>query len=146
VKATLAASLARARAAGIPDERLVLDPGIGFFLDEPHARAAWDTQILATLAELHELGRPIAVGVSRKSFIGTLAGRIDPGQRLAGSLAATAAAVLAGAALVRTHDVAETRDAVRVAERLIIPGAPRWPPDPQRSDAPRPSRGAPRQP
>jgi dihydropteroate synthase len=56
--------------------------------------------------------------VSRKSFIGEILGRRDPGDRLAGSLAATAIAVAAGAAVVRTHDVAETRDAVRVAERL----------------------------
>jgi dihydropteroate synthase len=74
--------------------------------------------VVARLSELATLGRPIAVGVSRKSFIGTLTGRPDPMDRLPGSLAATAAAVLAGAALVRTHDVRETRDAVRVAERV----------------------------
>jgi dihydropteroate synthase len=56
--------------------------------------------------------------VSRKSFIGSIVERADTAERLAGSLAATAVAVYNGAALVRTHDVAETRDAVRVAERL----------------------------
>jgi dihydropteroate synthase len=56
--------------------------------------------------------------VSRKSFIGEIVGRAATAERLAGSLAATAIAVMNGAALVRTHDVAETRDAVRVAERM----------------------------
>jgi dihydropteroate synthase len=58
------------------------------------------------------------VAVSRKSFIGAITGRTETDDRLAGSLAATAVAVLHGAALVRTHDVAQTVDAVRVAERL----------------------------
>lgn len=118
VTATLTGSLARARAAGIPADRIVVDPGIGFFLDDREARAAWDVAVLAHLSALHELGCPIAVGVSRKSFIGTLTGRLDPGDRLAGSLAATVIAVMGGAALIRTHDVAATRDAVRIAERV----------------------------
>ena len=62
-------------------------------------------------------GRPLLVGVSRKSFVGAITGRARPEDRLAGSLAATAAAVLGGAAVIRTHDVPETRDAVLVAER-----------------------------
>jgi dihydropteroate synthase len=74
--------------------------------------------VLAGLGGLRALGRPIAVGVSRKSFIGAILERPDTAERLAGSLAATAVAVVNGAALIRTHDVAETRDAVRVAERL----------------------------
>ncbi|HEX5814836.1 MAG TPA: dihydropteroate synthase [Methylomirabilota bacterium] len=118
VHAVLADALARARAAGIPDERVVLDPGIGFFRDGPLAWHEWDVAVLAGLPALGRLGRPLCVGVSRKSFIGALTGRLDPADRLAGSLAATAAAVLGGAALVRTHDVRETVDAVRVAERL----------------------------
>jgi dihydropteroate synthase len=118
VHAVLADALARARAAGIPDERVVLDPGIGFFRDGLLAWHEWDVAVLAGLSALGRLGRPLCVGVSRKSFIGALTGRVDPADRLAGSLAATAAAVLGGAALVRTHDVRETVDAVRVAERL----------------------------
>jgi dihydropteroate synthase len=118
VHAVLADALARTRAAGIADERVVLDPGIGFFRDGPLAWHEWDVAVLAGLPELGRLGRPLCVGVSRKSFIGALTGRLDPADRLAGSLAATAAAVLGGAALVRTHDVRETVDAVRVAERL----------------------------
>jgi dihydropteroate synthase len=118
VHAVLADALARTRAAGIADERVVLDPGIGFFRDGPLAWHEWDVAVLAGLPALGRLGRPLCVGVSRKSFIGALTGRLDPADRLAGSLAATAAAVLGGAALVRTHDVRETVDAVRVAERL----------------------------
>jgi dihydropteroate synthase len=74
--------------------------------------------VLAGLAALHSLGRPLCVGVSRKSFIGALTGRMATEDRLPGSLAATTVAVLHGAALIRTHDVRETVDAVRVAERL----------------------------
>ena len=125
VHACLADALDRARAAGIPDDSIALDPGIGFFLDAPAERATWDVTVLARLAELLALGRPIAVGVSRKSFVGALTGRGDPDDRLAGSLAATAVAVLGGAALIRTHDPAETRDAIRVAERLAEAGGDR---------------------
>jgi dihydropteroate synthase len=118
VRDLLAASLARARAAGISDDAVVLDPGIGFFRDSGMPWHEWDVAVLAGLPELASLGRPLMVGVSRKSFLGAITGRSDPADRLAGSLAATTAAVLAGAALVRTHDVPETIDAVRVAERL----------------------------
>ena len=81
--------------------------------------ASYDLLIGYTgLPSLGRLGRPLCVGVSRKSFIGALTGRADPADRLAGSLAATTVAVLRGAALIRAHDVRETVDAVRVAERL----------------------------
>jgi len=116
VRAGLSAALERARRAEIADEAIVLDPGIGFFREETVPWHEWDVRVLAGLAELHDLGRPLAVGVSRKSFIGALTGRTDPADRLAGSLAATALAVVNGAALIRTHDVAETSDAVAVAE------------------------------
>jgi dihydropteroate synthase len=82
------------------------------------ARTEWDVAVLAGLPGLRGLGRPLCVGVSRKSFIGALTGRVATAERLAGSLAATTAAVLNGAAMIRTHDVRETLDAVRVAERL----------------------------
>jgi dihydropteroate synthase len=96
----------------------VLDPGIGFFRDTPIEWHQWDTTVLAQLGELRALGRPLAVGVSRKSFIGAITGHAQPKDRLPGSLAATAVAVLNGASVIRTHDVAETLDAVRVAERV----------------------------
>lgn len=118
VRRLLAEALDRARAAGIPDARVVLDPGIGFFRHASVAWDEWDIAVLGGLGTLAGLERPLAVGLSRKSFLGALTGRAEPAERLAGSLAATAAAVLNGAALIRTHDVAETLDAVRVAERL----------------------------
>jgi dihydropteroate synthase len=117
VKGLLAAGLRRAAAARIPSDRIVVDPGIGFFRDERVPWPRWDVAVLAKLRALRALGRPVCVGVSRKSFIGAILGRSDIAERLAGSLAATAIAVMNGAALVRTHDVAETRDVVRVAER-----------------------------
>jgi len=123
VKTLLKDSAERARIAGIPDERVVLDPGIGFFRDERVSWDEWDSAVLAGLGELDDLGRPLCIGVSRKSFLGAITGRARTGDRLAGSLAATAVAVLHGAALIRTHDVAETLDAVRVAERIRRAGA-----------------------
>jgi dihydropteroate synthase len=114
----LTSALTTARAAGIPTERIVLDPGIGFFREAGIAWHAWDVAVLAGLPALAVLGRPLCIGVSRKSFVGAITGRDDPAARLSGSLAATAAAVLGGAALIRTHDVGQTVDAVRVAERV----------------------------
>ena len=124
VMGLLRAALGRARAAGIPEERIVVDPGIGFFRDEGIPWHEWDARVLAGLGGLNELGRPVCVGVSRKSFIGAITGRQRPAERLAGSLAATAIAVRNGAAVIRTHDPAETLDAIRVAERLGRAGAP----------------------
>ena len=118
VSALLEAALGRARAAGIQDERVVLDPGIGFFRNAAMPWDEWDARVLAGLGTLGTIGRPLCVGVSRKSFIGAIIGRPGTEKRLAGSLAATAVAVWNGAALIRTHDVAETLDAVRVAERV----------------------------
>jgi dihydropteroate synthase len=118
VGALLGEALERARAAGIPDERIVVDPGIGFFRDEGVPWDVWDARVLGGLPALGALGRPLCVGVSRKSFIGAITGRDGTDERLAGSLAATAVAVWNGAALLRTHDVPDTLDAVRVAERL----------------------------
>jgi len=125
VRAALQRGLALAGAAGILEDRIVVDPGIGFFRSGVVDWAAWDCQVLAGLGALRALGRPIHVGVSRKSFIGALAsgpppghGPIDAADRLPGSLAATAAAVLAGAHVIRTHDVAETVQAVRIAQAI----------------------------
>jgi dihydropteroate synthase len=118
VRARLAASLATASAAGIADDDIVLDPGIGFFRSGAVDWVTWDVEVLAGLATLADLGRPLCVGVSRKSFLGALTGRERADDRLAASLAATTVAVLHGAAIIRTHDVAATHDAVRVAERV----------------------------
>jgi dihydropteroate synthase len=118
VRAALQRSLAIARGAGIPDERILVDPGIGFFRGDGAAWPDWDCRVLAGLPALRALGRPLYVGVSRKSFIGAVAGVEDPAERLPGSLAATAAAVLGGAHVIRAHDVAETVQAVRVAQAI----------------------------
>jgi dihydropteroate synthase len=118
VRAALQRGLAIARDAGIPDERILVDPGIGFFRGAGVAWPDWDCRVLAGLPALRALGRPLYVGVSRKSFIGALAGVEDPAERLPGSLAATAAAVLGGAHVIRAHDVAETAQAVRVAQAI----------------------------
>ena len=127
VRRALEAALDRVTRGGVPDHRVVLDPGIGFFLEQPGDRPEWDVRVLAGLPALAPLGRPLCVGVSRKSFIGAISGRHAPTERLAGSLAATAIAVLGGAAVIRTHDVAETLDAVRVAERIRAVTPPGWP-------------------
>jgi dihydropteroate synthase len=124
VKELLDEALQRAGRAGISEERIVLDPGIGFFRGEGIAWEAWDTAVLAGLGALDVLGRPLCVGVSRKSFLGAIIGRPETADRLAASLAATAMAVWNGASLIRTHDVAETLDAVRVVERIRRAGAP----------------------
>jgi dihydropteroate synthase len=99
-------------AAGIAKERLLLDPGFGFGKTLAHNLA-----LLAGLSALGDLGRPLLVGVSRKSMIGALTGR-DVRERLAGSLAAAVLAVERGAQVVRTHDVAATTDALRIVSAL----------------------------
>lgn len=115
----LAESLGRAVEAGISTDHIVLDPGLGFFRRRGMPWHEWDCRVLAALPELRALGRPVCVGASRKSFIGALAPGADrPADRLPGSLAAATAAVLGGAHLIRAHDVAETVQAVRVAEAI----------------------------
>jgi len=114
----LKAGLGIAAQAGIDPARIVVDPGIGFFRRRRMTWHQWDCSVLAGLGRLRELGRPVCVGASRKSFIGEIGGEPDPARRLPGSLAAAAAAVLAGAHLIRAHDVVETVQAVRVAEAV----------------------------
>ncbi|MCB1673011.1 MAG: dihydropteroate synthase [Gammaproteobacteria bacterium] len=94
--------------AGIPREKLVIDPGFGFGKTLEH-----NYRILRELDRFGDLGLPILVGVSRKSMIGKVVDR-PADQRLAGSLAATVWALARGASIVRTHDVAETLDAIKV--------------------------------
>jgi len=108
----LAYAAVRAQAAGLAHECLALDPGIGFGKTVRH-----NFELLAHLGELEALGRPVLVGVSRKSFIGRTLD-LPPDQRLEGGLAAAAVAVYLGARIVRTHDVAATVRAVRVADAL----------------------------
>lgn len=116
VRAFLESRIAACLAAGISRDRLVIDPGIGF-----GKLLAHNLGLLSALPELTALRVPLMIGVSRKSLFGDLLGR-PAGQRLAGGVAAATAAVLAGANIVRTHDVAETVDAVRVASALQSAG------------------------
>jgi dihydropteroate synthase len=104
------------RAYGIKEDRIVVDPLIGFFREQDKPWYIWDSEVLRGLSSLLIMGRPICVSVSRKSFIGKIAGEEDPRRRLPGSIAATAIAVYNGASVVRTHDVWETVQAVKIAE------------------------------
>jgi len=113
IKCALKDSLNICRRNKINLQKIVIDPGIGF-----GKGGDYDVWILANLRNLRDLGRPICVAVSRKVFIGRILGLKDPADRLAGSLAATAVAVVNGADVVRTHDVEETLHAVRVAEAM----------------------------
>jgi dihydropteroate synthase len=118
VASLLRRALQRAAAAGIPRERIVLDPGIGFFRQAAVPWDEFDCHVLDRLQRLRRLGRPLLVGISRKSFIGKLTGRGEAAERLSGSLGAVAVAVYNGAAMIRAHDVAATLDAARVAAAI----------------------------
>ncbi|HEY3302272.1 MAG TPA: dihydropteroate synthase [Candidatus Binatia bacterium] len=98
--------------AGVEAERIIVDPGIGFGKNLEHNLA-----LLRALGALAALGRPLLVGTSRKTFIGKILD-VAPEERLEGSLAAAAASVLAGANIVRVHDVKEAARAVRIADAL----------------------------
>jgi len=113
IKHALRQSLQIAKSSGISEEKIAVDPGIGF-----GKKVTEDLHILRNLNRLRSLCRPILVGVSRKSFIGKILNLKDPKERLIGSLAATAIAVYNGAHLIRTHDVRETLQAVKIAESI----------------------------
>jgi len=95
--------------AGIPRERIVVDPGIGFGKTLAHNLA-----LMSGLTLFHTLGVPQLVGASRKRFIGTLTGVADASRRVSGSIAAALHAVAQGTQIVRVHDVAATREALSV--------------------------------
>jgi dihydropteroate synthase len=113
VKAFLAERVEVAVAAGVEEERIWLDPGIGFGKTLDH-----NLELLRRLGELRELGRPLVIGTSRKSFIGRIDGS-DVGDRLGGTIASSVLATAEGADVLRVHDVAETAQAVRVAEAVL---------------------------
>ena len=112
VREFLAERIEFAMASGIKKMQIAVDPGIGFGKTVEHNR-----QLLAKLKEFAPLGCPLVLGASRKSFIGQLLSRPAP-DRLAGSLAVAAWAVMQGAQIVRVHDVAETVDVVRMIAAL----------------------------
>ena len=108
VSAFLADRMERCEAAGIPKDRIILDPGFGFAKTLEH-----NLSLFRHMEALHALGRPLLVGVSRKSMIGAVLGR-PVGERLIGGLALAALAMTKGARILRVHDVAETADVVRM--------------------------------
>jgi dihydropteroate synthase len=116
VQAFLQARVEACERAGIAADRLLLDPGIGFGKQLEH-----NLSLLAHLPALRVKGRPLLIGVSRKSMFGALLGR-EVEDRLAGGLAVATASILAGASIIRAHDVAQTVDAIKVAAALKING------------------------
>ncbi len=112
VAAELRAALRRASDAGIREEQVILDPGIGFA-----KTPAQSLELLARVGELRALGRPLLVGTSRKRFIGHATGAAVE-DRLPGTLAAVTACVLAGVEVLRVHDVAAARQAADLAAAL----------------------------
>ena len=117
IRAGLRESIEAAEQAGVDARRLILDPGFGFGW-EP----AQNLEMVRRLGELRELGRPLLVGVSRKSTLGLVLDKPEH-ERLWGTAAAVALAVQAGADIVRVHDVAEMADVVRIADAATRPGA-----------------------
>jgi dihydropteroate synthase len=99
--------------AGIPKSMIIVDPGLGFGKTAQHSLT-----LLKNIGKFHELGVPVMLGASRKSFIDALAGPASPDDRLAGSLTAALYGAGAGIQLLRVHDVKETRQALTLAKAL----------------------------
>ena len=113
VRVFLAERIEVATAAGVEEERIWVDPGIGFGKTVEH-----NLELIRRLGELRELGRPVVFGSSRKSFIGKLTGApVD--QRLGGTIASNALAFANGAEVLRVHDVGPMREALTVAEAIV---------------------------
>ena len=112
VREFLAAQIDFAVQAGVERQNIIIDPGIGFGKTLEHNLA-----LLRGLPTLATLGQPLLVGASRKAFIGRIL-KLEPDERLEGSLAAAIVAVFGGAHIVRVHDVKETRRAIRVADAI----------------------------
>jgi dihydropteroate synthase len=114
VKAFLASRLELAVREGVREERVLLDPGIGFGKRDEHNLA-----LIRRLDEIVALGRPVVIGTSRKGFIGRVAGAPGGADRLAGTLATNVLALERGASVFRVHDVAPAREALAVAAATL---------------------------
>jgi dihydropteroate synthase len=114
VKAFLEERLAFATGEGVPEERVWLDPGIGFGKTVAH-----NLELLRRLDELVAIGRPVVVGTSRKSFLGKLTGGRAEDERLPGTIATNVLALERGASVFRVHDVGPVADALRVAAATV---------------------------
>jgi dihydropteroate synthase len=113
VRDFLAQRIRECVAAGLAEDSIVVDPGFGFGKTPRH-----NVELLSNLRQLRSTGRPVLVGLSRKSTLGALTGR-DVEDRMPASIAAAVIAVIEGAAIVRVHDVRETVDALRVAAAVM---------------------------
>jgi dihydropteroate synthase len=113
VRAFLAERIEFAVASGVAEERIWVDPGIGFGKTVEH-----NLELLRRLGELRALGRPIVIGTSRKRFLGALTGR-EVDERLGGTVASNVLALAAGAEVFRVHDVLAAREALTVAESIL---------------------------
>ena len=113
ISAFLNQSIAIAVSAGIDPEKIAIDPGIGFGKTDSH-----NLLILKNLSRLKELGKPVLLGISRKSLIGNIL-NLPVEERLEGSLSAAVFGVMQGASIIRTHDVQATQRAVKVAESIM---------------------------
>jgi dihydropteroate synthase len=116
VRAFLEERLAFATGEGVPEERVWLDPGIGFGKTVEH-----NLELLRRLDEIVAIGRPVVVGTSRKSFLGKLAGGRPESERLPGTIATNVLALERGASVFRVHDVAPVADALKVAAATVAP-------------------------
>jgi dihydropteroate synthase len=114
VRAFLEARIEFAVGEGVREERIMVDPGIGFGKTLDH-----NLELLRRLDEIVAVGFPVVIGTSRKSFLGRLTGRDDPHDRVAATLATTVLALERGATVFRVHDVAPTRDALAVATATL---------------------------
>jgi dihydropteroate synthase len=114
VKAFLAERAAFAVGEGVAEDRIAVDPGIGFGKTLKH-----NLELLRRLDEIAALGFELVIGTSRKSFLGRLTGRDDPHDRVAATLATTVLALERGATVFRVHDVAATADALKVAAATL---------------------------
>ena len=112
VKAFLEERLAFAVGEGVPEDRVWLDPGIGFGKTLEH-----NLELLRRLDEIVAIGRPVVIGTSRKSFLGKITGRTEK-ERLGGTIATNVMAYERGAEVFRVHDVAPVADALKVAARV----------------------------
>ena len=114
VKSFLEERLGFAVAEGVPEERVWLDPGIGFGKTTEH-----NLELLRRLDEIAAIGRPVVVGTSRKGFLGKLTGGRPESERLPGTIATNVLALERGASVFRVHDVAQVRDALTVAAATL---------------------------
>jgi len=114
IRSGLRQSIRIARAAGVDEKKIIIDPGIGFGKTVRH-----NLEILKRLGELKSLGRPICIGTSRKSFIGKILNIREANGRLAGTIATCVAAIINGADILRVHDVKAAAEAAAMTDSIL---------------------------